>query len=156
MHKKRYGNVNRYSRGRNSFGSHSGSASHSGSSGRSGSTGRSGFGGYSGPRFNKSHRSNPYSASSMQTSMYISKAQKDETDSIYASTMTFSDFPLATILANNVSHKGYVHPTKIQAEIIPQVLENKDVLGIACTGSGKTAAYLIPMINKVLRNPGQK
>jgi ATP-dependent RNA helicase RhlE len=70
--------------------------------------------------------------------------------------MTFSDFPLVPLLANNVAHKGYVHPTKIQAEIIPQVLANKDVLGVACTGSGKTAAYLIPMINKILRTPNQK
>lgn len=92
----------------------------------------------------------------MRNDMFISKAQKGESNSIYVPTLTFSDFSLLPTLSKNISHKGYVHPTKIQAEIIPQVLENKDVLGVACTGSGKTAAYLIPIINKVLNTPGQK
>jgi len=75
---------------------------------------------------------------------------------VYEASLTFSDFPISPILLNNITKKGYIHPTKIQAEIIPEILENKDVLGIAFTGSGKTAAYLIPMINKILRNHGQK
>lgn len=75
---------------------------------------------------------------------------------MYEASLTFSDFPISPILLNNITKKGYIHPTKIQAEIIPEILENKDVLGIAFTGSGKTAAYLIPMINKILRNHGQK
>jgi len=132
MQKQRYGNTKRFSSGRKRFGGNFSS------------------------RFNKSRRRNPYTSSYMRNDMFISKAEKGESNSIYAPTLTFNDFSLLPTLSKNISHKGYVHPTKIQAEIIPQVLENKDVLGVACTGSGKTAAYLIPIINKVLNTPGQK
>lgn len=48
---------------------------------------------------------------------------------------------------------GIKEPTKIQAECIPPILANKDVLGLAETGSGKTAAYAIPIIQKLFREP---
>ena len=75
---------------------------------------------------------------------------------MYVPNMTFSDYTLVQSLQKNISKKSYLHPTKIQAEIIPQILSGQDVLGVACTGSGKTAAYLIPMINKIMKNQGQK
>ena len=50
----------------------------------------------------------------------------------------------------------YIHPTKIQYEAIPNILEGKDVLGLASTGSGKTDAFLIPIISKIITSEKQK
>jgi superfamily II DNA/RNA helicase len=55
-------------------------------------------------------------------------------------------------LKNNIIQKGYTTPTPIQDRAIPEILNGRDVVGIANTGTGKTAAFLIPLINKVLKN----
>lgn len=68
----------------------------------------------------------------------------------------FSAFLINEQLQRNIQEKGYTTPTPIQDEIIPLVLEGKDVVGIANTGTGKTAAFLIPLINKILYNRTQK
>ena len=48
---------------------------------------------------------------------------------------------------------GYKAPSKIQAESLPFTLKGKDVIALAETGSGKTAAFAIPVIQKILENP---
>lgn len=63
----------------------------------------------------------------------------------------FIDFAIAEEIKKNITEKGYVTPTPIQDTAIPQVLAGKDVVGIANTGTGKTAAFLIPLIDKVLK-----
>ena len=68
----------------------------------------------------------------------------------------FKDFLIDKRLLDNVSKKGYISPTPIQDKSIPPALEGKDVIGIANTGTGKTAAFLIPLINKVLADRTQK
>ncbi|MDD4358304.1 MAG: DEAD/DEAH box helicase [Candidatus Pacebacteria bacterium] len=68
----------------------------------------------------------------------------------------FSDFEMDDRLKSNISKKGYVEPTPIQDKIIPIILEGKDVVGIANTGTGKTAAFLIPTINSLLLNRSNK
>ncbi|HWA52345.1 MAG TPA: DEAD/DEAH box helicase [Patescibacteria group bacterium] len=68
----------------------------------------------------------------------------------------FSDFKLDRRLETNIINKNYINPTPIQDAAIPELLRGHDLVGIAKTGSGKTAAFLIPLINKVLRNPDQK
>lgn len=68
----------------------------------------------------------------------------------------FSDFLIAGELKANILEKGYTIPTPIQDQVIPVVLENKDVVGLANTGTGKTAAFLIPLINKIFYNRAQK
>jgi superfamily II DNA/RNA helicase len=64
----------------------------------------------------------------------------------------FSDFQVDERLKANIIAKGYVDPTPIQDRAIPHVLKGQDVVGIANTGTGKTAAFLIPLIHKVLSN----
>lgn len=122
-----------------------------------GRTSRSRFGG-GGSSYSPSpfRRRNPYKGGYINHEMYISKAVSGEQESVYDNTMTFSDFHLHGKLAKNISIKGYVHPTKIQAQVIPAILNHKDILGLANTGSGKTAAFLIPMINAILSNPLRK
>lgn len=68
----------------------------------------------------------------------------------------FSDFNLSSTLKNNIEHKGYKNPTPIQDKTIPLILSEKDIVGIADTGTGKTAAFLLPLINKVVLDKRQK
>jgi ATP-dependent RNA helicase RhlE len=64
-------------------------------------------------------------------------------------THEFSDFKIADSLKRNIAGR-YKTPTPIQDQVIPHIIEGRDVIGIANTGTGKTAAFLIPLINKVL------
>ena len=63
--------------------------------------------------------------------------------------MTFNELNLDPKILKAIAETGYETPTPIQAEGIPPALEGKDVLGIAQTGTGKTAAFSIPMINRL-------
>jgi superfamily II DNA/RNA helicase len=59
---------------------------------------------------------------------------------------TFADLGLSEVLLRAISEKGYVHPTPIQEQAIPIVLQGRDVLGCAQTGTGKTASFVLPMM----------
>ncbi len=74
----------------------------------------------------------------------------------YAITHQFSDFKIESQLLKNVLDKGYKTPTPIQDQSITPILEGRDIIGIANTGTGKTAAFLIPLIDKVLKNRNEK
>ena len=68
------------------------------------------------------------------------------------STTEFKDLNLLPSILTQVEAKGYINPTPIQVQAIPPLLEGKDLLGIAKTGSGKTAAFSLPLIDKLGRN----
>ncbi|EKD49504.1 MAG: hypothetical protein ACD_63C00119G0001 [uncultured bacterium] len=68
----------------------------------------------------------------------------------------FGDFKIDPRLKGNITKRGYVSPTPIQDQTIPAGLEGKDIIGIANTGTGKTAAFLIPLINKMLINRSEQ
>jgi superfamily II DNA/RNA helicase len=68
----------------------------------------------------------------------------------------FQDFTFEPSLKQAIVTKGYLLPTPIQDRSIPHVLKGTDVVGIANTGTGKTAAFLLPLINKVLLNRKQQ
>src|SRR5450631_4175582 len=63
--------------------------------------------------------------------------------------MTFNKLGLSEKVLQAVEASGYLTPTPIQAEAIPQVLAGRDVLGIAQTGTGKTAAFTLPMLSRL-------
>ncbi|MCT7375078.1 DEAD/DEAH box helicase [Chelativorans sp. EGI FJ00035] len=65
--------------------------------------------------------------------------------------MTFADLGLSPKVLSAVSDAGYTEPTPIQAGAIPHALEGKDVLGIAQTGTGKTASFVLPMLTRLER-----
>lgn len=69
---------------------------------------------------------------------------------------TFSDFAISENLKESINRRGFTIPTPIQDQAIPEILKNRDVVGVANTGTGKTAAFLIPLINKVMLNQGQR
>src|SRR5215470_4045907 len=63
--------------------------------------------------------------------------------------MSFSDLGLSDKVLAAVARAGYTDPTPIQEQAIPHVLARRDVLGIAQTGTGKTAAFVLPMLTKL-------
>ncbi len=66
--------------------------------------------------------------------------------------MTFSSFELDARVSAAIP-KNYTNPTPIQAQAIPSVLAGKDVLGLAQTGTGKTAAFVLPILHRLVTNP---
>lgn len=69
--------------------------------------------------------------------------------------MTFDDLGLPAPLLQALGARGYSEPTPIQAQAIPPLLEGHDLLGIAQTGTGKTAAFLLPALARMLAQPGR-
>ena len=63
--------------------------------------------------------------------------------------MTFKDLNITESILKAIEEKGYVNPTPIQAKAIPALLVGKDILGCAQTGTGKTAAFAIPIIQQL-------
>ena len=63
--------------------------------------------------------------------------------------MTFKDFGLSEAVLRGIEAKGYTEPTPIQAEAMPLVLQGRDVMGSAQTGTGKTAAFALPLLSKL-------
>src|ERR1700740_2343054 len=65
---------------------------------------------------------------------------------------TFTDFGLADPISRALAEENYVTPTPIQAQTIPLGLSGRDVVGIAQTGTGKTAAFALPILHRLLQN----
>src|SRR4051812_34519872 len=66
---------------------------------------------------------------------------------------SFADFGLSPEVQSAVSDSGYLSPTPIQREAIPLILKGRDVIGLAQTGTGKTAAFTLPIVDLLLRGP---
>jgi len=81
-------------------------------------------------------------------SKFINKAVTKEDEIVYESKHKFADFPFGAQLHHNISVKGYVTPSAIQDQAIPSIIEGRDVIGLANTGTGKTAAFLLPIIER--------
>lgn len=127
-----------------------------GSSGRSFSGGRSFGGGRSRFQGRRSGGgSSRFGGAKINPERYIAKAIESEIPEMYESSYGFRDLDLNESLKQNIIRR-YKNPTKIQDQAIPHIIAGKDILGLASTGSGKTAAFLIPLIDKVLRGGNQK
>ncbi|ORX98774.1 ATP-dependent rRNA helicase rrp3-like protein [Clohesyomyces aquaticus] len=66
---------------------------------------------------------------------------------------TFADLGVIESLCEACENLGYKHPTPIQEQSIPHALEGRDIIGLAETGSGKTAAFVIPMLMALMEKP---
>ncbi|MBP9711678.1 MAG: DEAD/DEAH box helicase [Candidatus Pacebacteria bacterium] len=73
----------------------------------------------------------------------------------YVAKHTFADFPFNEQLHKNIERAGYTAPRPIQDQSIPVLLKGGDVFGMANTGTGKTAAFLLPLIEKISKTKGQ-
>lgn len=89
-------------------------------------------------------------------SKFVKKAMPIAEREQYVPKLKFSELDINPKLKQNITAKGYMVPTPVQDQAIPSILEGKDLLGIANTGTGKTAAFLIPLVEKVLKNRSQK
>jgi ATP-dependent RNA helicase RhlE len=67
--------------------------------------------------------------------------------------LTFNDLQFEPQLMEGLESMGFEKPTPIQQQAIPFILNNKDIIACAQTGTGKTAAYLLPIINKIIKSP---
>jgi ATP-dependent RNA helicase RhlE len=67
--------------------------------------------------------------------------------------LNFEDFSFDPRINAGIRAAGYTQPTPIQAQAIPPVLEGRDVLGVAQTGTGKTAAFILPILQRLTRGP---
>lgn len=77
-------------------------------------------------------------------------------EEVYVAKNSFESMNLIPILLENIKYKNYTAPTPIQDQAIPVVLSGRDIIGLANTGTGKTAAFLIPLINKAYLNKNEK
>ena len=74
----------------------------------------------------------------------------------YTPKNAFADFAVSDTLKKNIAFRKYSTPTPIQDQAIPTILSGRDLIAIANTGTGKTAAFLIPLIEKVSRTKNEK
>lgn len=84
-------------------------------------------------------------------SQFINTNPVDVAPEVYEPTHKFSTFGLSGKLVRTITSLGMERPSPIQDQIIPHILEGKDVIGLAQTGTGKTAAFLIPLIEQTLK-----
>jgi len=85
-------------------------------------------------------------------SKFINKAVAAAEEVVYESTHKFNDFAFSDALKQNIAHKGYEVPSAIQDQAIPHIMDGKDVIGLANTGTGKTAAFLLPVLDRLRNN----
>jgi len=86
---------------------------------------------------------------------FVKVAQPVKTED-YVPKHQFVDFDVDQRLKDNIAHKGFVTPTPIQDQTIELGLEGNDVIGIANTGTGKTMAFLVPILNKLMTDRSAK
>jgi ATP-dependent RNA helicase RhlE len=115
---------------------------------------RSGGGGFAGGRRGRKVFSGP-KREKFDFNRFIKPAEKVEVKK-YVATHTFSDFPFVEQLQKNIAKKGFIHPTPIQDQAIKPVLSGKDIFGLANTGTGKTGAFILPLIDRAARSKNEK
>jgi len=108
-------------------------------------------------RPNRSGRQGRYQnkGASLNPLMFVRRAV-DVVETPYVSVNSFSDFPLNETVKKNILTHGFDKPTAIQDQAILPISEGKDLVGVANTGTGKTAAFLLPLITKVSKDRSQK
>lgn len=119
---------------------------------RRASRGRSGFTAYSSRPTRK--RGAPRKEN-IHPSRFIKAAQVVEITP-YVPTHTFADFMVADVLKQNIIKKGYITPSPIQDQAIPVALEGRDIVGVANTGTGKTAAFALPVLHSLINDKHAK
>src|SRR3989344_5522433 len=113
-------------------------------------------------RFSANRRSAPRRGGSfgrnqrIDISKFINKAVITETTEHFIPEHKFSEFDIDSRLKTNIRLKGYDSLTPIQDKAIPHILRGSDIVGIANTGTGKTGAFLIPLIQKAIANKKEK
>lgn len=93
----------------------------------------------------------------LDISNFINKAvPSTEKEEVYVPENTFAELKIDDTLKKNILGRNYKAMTPIQDKSIPHILDGKDIVGLANTGTGKTAAFLIPLINKIALNKDEQ
>jgi len=113
-------------------------------------------------KFNNNFRSRPQKinrkrgfSERIDFSRFIKKGQNVE-EKPYVSKHTFLDFPFNAQIQKNIARCGFINPRPIQDQAILSVVLGKDIFGMANTGTGKTAAFLLPLIEYIFLNRKEK
>ncbi len=116
------------------------------------------MGGYrnSKPKYGARATNKPKHGQYINPGRFVKAAQPVIEADKYVSTNKFEDFDINPLLKKNLSENGYSEPTPIQDQTIPAALEGKDVIGVAHTGTGKTAAFAVPLLNSLLNDRNKK
>jgi superfamily II DNA/RNA helicase len=104
---------------------------------------------------NNQRKSGPRFGQYIDPSRFVATAVVKEEEK-YVPTNTFTDFALDAVLQRNLSAKGYQLPSPIQDQAIPISLAGKDVIGLAGTGTGKTAAFALPVLQALITSQHAK
>jgi superfamily II DNA/RNA helicase len=102
------------------------------------------------------YSSGPKSELGDDISIFIKRATGVSPEAAYIPQNRFLDFDIVETLKQNIANKGYGEPTPIQDKAILPILEGRDLIGLATTGTGKTAAFLVPLINKIYKDRNQR
>ena len=97
-----------------------------------------------------------FKADYIDEKLFTNKAVQLAEQPAYVHANNFSDFDLGEVLMKNLTKAGLVSPSPIQDQAIPVALKGTDVIGIASTGTGKTAAFLLPIIYRLMNEKGLK
>ncbi len=92
----------------------------------------------------------------IDSSKYIKKAEVGKDVIVHIPEWNYDELEVSKVLKTNILNHKYMHPTPIQEKAIHPILEGKDFLGVANTGTGKTAAFLIPLIEKIIADRSKK
>lgn len=136
-------------------GSFSGGRRSGGGSRRPGASRSGGFGGGSRGRSGGGRGKRP-AKQDIDRARFIKQAKIATVAEEYVPTHTFADFEIHELLKDNIIKKGYVTPSPIQDQTIPHGLVGNDVVGIANTGTGKTAAFALPIMHRLMSEPNAK
>ena len=111
-------------------------------------------GGSNRPRY--SARNSRAKSAQLDISSFINKAVTSAPKEAFVPEHSFKDFKFNSGLLRSIEQRGYRELTPIQDKVIPPIIQGKDVVGLANTGTGKTAAFLIPLVAKVSLNPQEQ
>ncbi|HBH46566.1 MAG TPA: ATP-dependent helicase [Candidatus Jacksonbacteria bacterium] len=92
----------------------------------------------------------------IDVSRFVRKASTQKKDQMYVAKHSFADFNFCELLQRNLTKRNYPAPTPIQDQAITHIMNGRDLVGISITGSGKTGAFLLPLINKIFHDKSQK
>lgn len=107
-------------------------------------------------RFGSSRPSGKGRGEKIDISRFVQKAVSPVDEKPIETTNSFADFNFCDELQANIRKRNYTAPTPIQDQAIKPALEGRDIVGLANTGTGKTGAFLLPLINKLYLNKSEK
>ena len=104
-------------------------------------------------RFRTNSRRNNRNRSSTIDADLLVKRASEQPEEVFTPSRSFDEMPIDRRLKSNLAKKGFNYPTQIQHKTLEMLKAGQDIVGIASTGTGKTGAFLIPIIEQLLNSP---